>query len=926
MAQTKTFAHSFAGGEIAPEMLGRIDSAQYQAGAARLRNFVVRPNGTIVRRPGTRYCSSSKDSSNVVRLFPFTYSTTETRVLEFGRATVDARSIGYIRFHTNGTLVTYTAGSEYIVPQSVSTTTAGSYTNGVDYANNSFLMAAAHGLTTGNPIVFTLSGAGALPTSSPQLVAGTTYYAIVVDTDEIQVAETLAQALSGDEVNLLSGGAGGVDERRVHYNYTPGDLVKYTAVSSSTFYCMSAPHTNHTGYAPVGGNTDHWYREPSDMTYEVPHGFASADLFDVHYVQSNDVMTFAHPNYPASELRRYSDTRWVTAVITFAASVAAPTTVSVAATRGETMRINSIVAGSPATLDFFNNHAFIDNDIVYVYDETAVPSLPDGFYSAIFTPPPLGTDPRNRIALKSATTGQDHNAGGTAIGTATGSVQRASLNDDITNYYVVTCVDSNDVESTQSSAASVANNLYTNGSYNTISWSAVSGAQRYRVYKKKSGLYGYIGEADSSATSFVDDKIAPDLGISPPVADSSMGNPRAVAYFEGRRCFGGTTAAQQTVWMTRSNTESDLSFTIPIKDSDRIKFTLANLQAATIRHLVPLAHLLILTSGSEYRVTSLDGNALTPSNVTPRPQSYVGASNAQPVVVNNSVLFCAARGGHVREMGFSNDAQGFVTGDLSLRASHLFDGLQIVEMAAAKAPFPLVWLVSSDGSLLSLTYVPEERIGAWCRHEFDGTVESAAVIAEGDEDRVYLVVRRTVNGSTVRMIERMGTFDYGDADDAYFVDAGATKTPSGTTVSGLTHLVGETVAVLVDGEVQTTKVVGASGTITLDETGTVAQVGLPVVATLRTLPIVLQTAGYGMGRPKAINKAWLRWTDDSGDFDVAQVDGAGAVGDYAPSKSIEEGGIVLPTGWSPDGSIEVMVDDPVPLSIISMTTEVSIGG
>lgn len=469
------------------------------------------------------------------------------------------------------------------------------------------------------------------------------------------------------------------------------------------------------------------------------------------------------------------------------------------------------------------------------------------------------------------------------------------------------------------------NNLFVNGGQNTITWSAVTGASRYRVYKRRSGLYGLIGEGDSTATSFVDDNIAPDLGQTPPILDTSMSGPRAVTYFEGRRCFAGTNSYPQSVWMTRSNTESDLSYSLPIKDSDRIRFTVASREANTIRHLVPLSHLVILTSGSEYRVTSLDGAPLTPGNVTPRPQSYVGASEVQPAVVGTSIVFAAARGGHVRELGFSSDAGGYITGDLSLRAHHLFDGLSIVQMAYQKAPFPVVWFVSNDGSLLSLTYAPEEQLGAWARHTTDGAIESVAVVAEGNEDRVYVVVRRTVNGSDVRFVERMDAIGYGDAEDAFFVDCGVTATPSGLTVSGLTHLVGETVSVLVDGEVQDQKVVSASGTITLDATGDVAQVGLPFTSTMRTLPVALQIEGYGQGKPKTVNRAKVRYGEDAGEFEVAQVDADGVVGDYAPSASLDDGGVLLPGGWSPDGSIEVRVTDPTPMTIISLTTEVVLG-
>ena len=78
-----------------------------------------------------------------------------------------------------------------------------------------------------------------------------------------------------------------------------------------------------------------------------------------------------------------------------------------------------------------------------------------------------------------------------------------------------------------------------------------------------------------------------------------------------------------------------------------------------------------------------------------------------------------------------------MTGDLLLRAPHLFDGYEIVDMAYSKAPQPIVWFVSDSGRLFGLTYVPEQQVGAWHWHGTDGIFESCAVVAEGSEDFLY---------------------------------------------------------------------------------------------------------------------------------------------------------------------------------------------
>lgn len=94
MANIRTLQRSFSGGEISPEMFGRNDDAKYQSGLARCRNFITKPQGPAENRPGFAFVRAVKDSTKKVRLIPFTYSTTQTMVIEMGP--------GYFRFHTQG--------------------------------------------------------------------------------------------------------------------------------------------------------------------------------------------------------------------------------------------------------------------------------------------------------------------------------------------------------------------------------------------------------------------------------------------------------------------------------------------------------------------------------------------------------------------------------------------------------------------------------------------------------------------------------------------------------------------------------------------------------------------------------------------------------------------------------------------------------
>lgn len=822
MANLRTLQRSFAGGEMAPEMFGRVDDVRYQTGAARLRNFLGRPQGPVESRPGLKAVAAVKDSTKLVRLLPFVYSTDQTMVLEMGEE--------YFRFHTLGGTLLYATPAAY------------------------------------NPATA----------------------------------------------------------------YVVGDMCESGGLN---YYCIA----DVTGTAPP--DTDYWYELPdTPNVYEIPTPYAETDLFSVHYVQSADVLTLVHPSYPPMELRRLGATQWVLLEIDFDAQVAAPTGFDV-----------DIGAGGGS--------------------------------------------------------GED-------------------------TYYTVTAMGPDEIQESPPATASggdvdhVQNDLYTTGNYNHIHWDAVAGATRYNVYKMSGGVYGYIGSVPAGTLSIDDYNIGPDFSKTPPVYNNDFvgaGNyPGAVSYFEQRRVFGGTLNEPQKIWMTRSGTESTMAYSLPIRDDDRIEFRIAARQANTIRHVVPLSELLLLTASTEWRVTSVNTDAITPTSISVRPQSYVGASAVQPLLINAAVVYEAARGGHLRQMGYDWRAAGYVTYDLSIRAPHLFDEQILVDMAYTQAPYPVIWAVSSSGILISLTYVPEEQINAVQWHDTEGTFESCAVVAEGVEDALYVIVRREINGGVSRFVERMENRAFATGEDWFGVDCGlsydgwndgaTTATVSGgppwdssqeltitastpifafpaqtdvgdvivleasdggryrltirettsTTVAkaqvdrllaaelqavattdwafarnemaSLDHLEGETVSILADGAVHPQRVV-TSGAVTLDRPAALVHIGLPYVSDLQTLPLALQIEAFAQGRQKAINHAWLRvlrssgiWIGPDEDSLVEAKQRTTEPYGVPPALKSEEIRLLLPPTWTDAGQVYVRQEDPLPLTILGITLEVALGG
>ena len=728
MATARSLVRSFAGGEITPELYGRIDLDKFQSGLALCRNFITLPHGPAMNRPGFEFIRATKNSAAVSRLIPFSYSNDQTFAIEIGA--------GYFRFHT--------------------------------------------------------VGATLLP-GSPAAYNGATAYAI-------------------------------------------GDM----ATSAGTvYYCIAAT----TGNAPP--NATYWYALPATGEYEIPNPYAAADLMDIHYVQSADVLTLVHPGYAPRELRRYGATNWQLAGITFGAPTNAPTGVTGTAT----------------------------------------------------------------------------------VGTGSDSFQ-----------YIVTTVNTANLEESIASSASsaITNDLSTAGNYNTVTWSAASGAIRYNVYKLSNGLYGYIGQA--GGTSFIDDNIIADISQTPPINDSVFTGageyPAAVSYYEQRRWFAGSTNKPQNMWGTRSGTESNMAYSIPVKSDDRIAFRIAAREASRIQHIVPVNNMLLLTPSGEWRTTPNGSDALTPASVSVRPQSYNGANNVTPAMVGNSVLFAQSRGGRVREMTYSWQVNGYQSNDISILAPHLFDDYDISDMAYCRAPHPILWCVSTSGKLLGMTYVPEQKVAGWHQHDTDGEFESVCAVAEDNADALYAIVKRTINGSTKRYVERLHTRYFADLADAFFVDCGLTYDGAATTaISGLDHLEGETVSILADGAVQPQAVV-TSGSVTLEQEASVVQIGLPITADMQTLPLALQIDNAaGQGRPKNVNAAWLRVYRSSGiyvgptfdkliPFKQRTTEAYGS----PPDMVSDEIKVSASPAWGSSGQVCVRQSEPLPLTVVSMTIEAAVGG
>lgn len=500
-------------------------------------------------------------------------------------------------------------------------------------------------------------------------------------------------------------------------------------------------------------------------------------------------------------------------------------------------------------------------------------------------------------------------------------------------------------ESLPSVEATCVNDLSIDGGKNKIEWTAVAGAVRYIIFKYSAGAYGYIGGTESLA--FEDQNLTADTSDTPQKGynpfDGANNYPRAVSFIEQRLGFAATNANPQAIYLSQSSNYENFGYSSPAKASDAVTFRIRSRQVNVIRSMISLKGLLVLTSAAEWLVTGgSQSDAITPSAIKIDPQGYRGVSKVQPLVVGNTVLFPQRTGGVVRDFSYQFADDAFTGKDLTVLARHLFKGREIKSWAYSQAPNSIVWVVLTDGSLVSLTYMREHEVWAWTQHSSGASAqfESVVAIPEGSNDVPYFVVRRTINGIQKRYIERMRPREFASIVDAFFVDCGLTYDGSPvTTISGLDHLEGQSVVALADGNVVRNLVV-TGGAIHLQFPASVVHIGLPYVSAIRTLDLDLgSVAGIGsvQGRMKTISNVVMRVEDTRGIFigpnDVERDDPSiveykqRSTEAWSEATRVYTGDIEITPmwDWNTHGNMVVKQFDPLPMTILSIMPEVTVG-
>lgn len=323
------------------------------------------------------------------------------------------------------------------------------------------------------------------------------------------------------------------------------------------------------------------------------------------------------------------------------------------------------------------------------------------------------------------------------------------------------------------------------------------------------------------------------------------GYPRTVCFHAGRIFYGGTASEPMRLW--GSVTDDFYNFRRSSLADGSLAVTIASTAQHTIQWLASGTNaLLVGTQAREYVVEAQNDAPLSPGNITAHPQSAYGSAYMPAILVNYVTLFVQRSRLSVREFVFSLERNGFVAADMTKLASHIVNpGLK--QWAFQQSFNAIVWAVTSDGVLVGLTYEREENVVGWHRHETQGNFESVAILygAEGGSDEIYLIAKRTIDGVEKRYIELMQPDAFerqrdNEKEECVMMDSAIVlRGTSVSEITGLSHLEGKTIQVLADGAKRPDAVV-EGGIVTLTDPASVVIAGLSYEAVIKPMRLELQ--------------------------------------------------------------------------------------
>lgn len=429
--------------------------------------------------------------------------------------------------------------------------------------------------------------------------------------------------------------------------------------------------------------------------------------------------------------------------------------------------------------------------------------------------------------------------------------------------------------------------------------------------------------------------------LEPSVWGPVYGYPRTGTIYQQRLILAGNRKFPRTVWGSR--TGEPLDFERWTDDNDSFAFTIDSDEATAITFISAIQELAVFTESGEYSMRGGVEKPITPSNVRIKLESTHGCAQVRPVQINREAIFVQRSGRKVRAFGYRYDFDGFTAPDISALAEHVTAG-GVTWLCYAQEAEQQLWAVRADGALLSCTIDRDQQpsVIAWAPHDTTGAYECLAAIPNGDREQVWAIVRRVINGSTVRYIERMDD-TYAPRADAPTVIYGTTvdcglvfDTPAGEDTFAVPHLVGQAVDIVADGSKMPRMTVPGSGNVTIPRASKRTLIGLPFTTHITLLtPEVQGQSGSAQGKPMRAGRVFIKFLETL----AAKVQNNTQPVEQVAARQFGPGILDAPPelftgtvemsklGWERGVSeVSIIQDEPFPMHVLSVVRETSITG
>ena len=442
---------------------------------------------------------------------------------------------------------------------------------------------------------------------------------------------------------------------------------------------------------------------------------------------------------------------------------------------------------------------------------------------------------------------------------------------------------------------------------------------------------GYTGSATEVSVEVIDPLLSDEATTEwrEQYFSKRRGYPRAICFHKERRCLGGDDVLLSqpgNYFNYRERNDADSGFMVGVNRNG----------APHVQWLESLRELRVGTNLAEGAIVQENTTeAFGYNNYDLRWDTNHGSNRLRAEAINGTVLYLQPEGRTLRNQEITGIEDYYSSNSETMLADHILEG-GVTQTAYQRQRYPTWHGVRSDGELASMLYEKNQNIFAWYRRKTDGEIESISVNPRADEeDQVCYIVKRTVNGATVRNVEYVKLGQYrglqnDDTSEMWFVDDGIRVEGSGmTSVSGLSHLEGENVAILCDGAKISERTV-SGGSVSLDYPTDIAIIGRPYEYTV--IPMFLESQGT-MGATKKITNAIVRlWKSGTCKMRINEGDWStlsfpNLQSSQAPLLQTGDSAKVTVNGdWSRNTAIELQGRSPLPLNVQAITLEYQMSG